>query len=166
MRMRVCPHHLKMNWQGEPLDGKELFTIELQKLALNSGTTGGARKKASIPPKKNPPPQSKPPYHRRHNRHMEASWRDPNCRCLITRTSSTTGTAPAAPPCTPCRWTQRACQRPCSRTARQTTSLHEHNGRSQPSMNCEQTSTKHGNCGTSTVFCSGTQMHLSSQQRA
>ena len=141
---------LRTNWQ-EPSSTHRCECSRAQKLALNSGTTGGARKMASIPPEKHIFPKK--------NRHNVIAAK------TATGTSTTTGTAPAAPPCTPVvghnehvndlvqelHDKQRLCMT---------------QGRSQPSKNCKQTSTKHGNCGTSTVFCSVTQMHLSSQQRA
>ena len=50
--MRVCPRHHSLIVQGSPRQRRTLRHRGLQKLALNSGTTGGARKKASMPPKK------------------------------------------------------------------------------------------------------------------
>ena len=75
--MRVCPRHHSLNGKGSPRWQRTLHHRRLQKLALNSGTTGGARKKASIPPKKLLP--RPPPFHRRHNRQEPrpvsvASW--------------------------------------------------------------------------------------------
>ena len=106
---------LRTNWQ-EPSSTHRCECSRARKLALNSGTTGGARKMASIPPKKPLHRQSNHHFHRPHNRHTKNRGETPICRCLITGTSTSMHT---------CRWTQRACQRPCPRT-RRTTSLHEH----------------------------------------
>ena len=103
--MRVCPRHPSSNWQGSPRWQRTLRHRGLQKLALNSGITGGARKMTQN--------ASKSPITAAITRLLKAAYqsllhngnvhdsageqnlrhlhieRDETCRCMITVTFTT-----------------------------------------------------------------------------